>query len=269
MPHMNQINEFNLAVKYADIYSTDPKNTHDSHIHHECEIYINISGDVSFIVENRIYPIIPGSIIITRPFEYHHCVYHSNKRHKHFWILFSSSGNEHLLDIFYKRKPGENNLLTLPPEETEKLVALCHSMTEEDIDECNMYYKFFKLINILKNADVAENTTGNYPDDVIFAINYINHHFAEQITVSDIAKGANVSVNTLERHFKQSLHTSPSDYIRKKRLANAAKLLISGCSVAEASENSGFADYSNFIYLFRKTYGTTPFKYKKELKTKI
>ena len=67
-----------LQVAYSELDSKSKQNTFDSHIHNECEIYINLSGDVSFVVENKVYPIVPGSIIITRPGEYHHCVYHSN-----------------------------------------------------------------------------------------------------------------------------------------------------------------------------------------------
>ena len=52
-------------------------------------------------------------------------------------------------------------------------------------------------------------------------------------------------------------------YIKKKRLGNAVKLLSKGCTVTEASYQSGFPDYSNFISVFKKTYGTTPLKYKK------
>ncbi len=74
-----------------------------SHIHDQCEIYINVAGDVSFMVEDRIYPISPGDVIVTRPFEYHQCIYHSIMPHEHFWILFSSKGNEDWLDLFFAR----------------------------------------------------------------------------------------------------------------------------------------------------------------------
>lgn len=261
--HFNEIKSFDVSVKYTELYSDSPENVFDSHIHEECEIYLNLSGDVSFVVENNIYPVKPGDIIITRPFEYHHCVYHSNKLHKHFWILFSSSGNEYLFDTFFKRKSGNANHLTLTPEDTESLISLCHKMTEYEPLQSRKYYNFFKLINILQNADIVNDTEANYPADTTFAINYINLHFGEAISVSEIAKGANVSINTLERHFMQTMNISPSEYIRKKRLANAVKLLSGGCTVTEASGQSGFSDYSNFISLFKKTYGTTPLKYKK------
>ncbi len=260
------VKPFDMRVTYNELDYSSPENVFDSHIHEECEIYINISGDISFMVENNIYPVKPGDIIITRPFEYHHCIYHSNKLHKHFWILFSSKGNEELLDIFYKRPLGEDNQLTLSSEYTEELIKLCHKMTGKEENEGRKIYNFFKLINLLQNADVAENLNGDYPEDVIFAINYINTNFTQNITIRDIAKGANVSINTLERHFAKTLNITPAGYMQKKRLANAVKLLSKDYSVAEASEYSGFSDYSKFISLFKRSYGITPLKYKKRFK---
>ena len=143
--HFNEIKSFDISVKYIEIDSDSQENVFDSHTHEECEIYLNLSGDVSFVVENNIYPIKPGDIIITRPFEYHHCVYHSNKLHKHFWILFSSRGNEYLFDAFFKRKTGNANHLSLTPEDTDTLISLCHKMTENESMQIRKYYNFFFL----------------------------------------------------------------------------------------------------------------------------
>ena len=88
--HFESVKPFDFSATYIEIYADSSENVNYSHIHDECEIYVNLRGDLSFIVENNIYPIKPGDIIITRPHEYHHCVYHSNKLHRHFWILFSS-----------------------------------------------------------------------------------------------------------------------------------------------------------------------------------
>ena len=101
---MPALSDFKIRAVYSEITKSSNENVNHSHIHDECEIYVNLSGDVSFIVENKIYPVKPGDIIISKPFEYHHCVYHSNKLHKHFWILFSSSGNEDMLNIFLIEK---------------------------------------------------------------------------------------------------------------------------------------------------------------------
>ena len=165
-------------------------------------------------------------MIITRPFEYHHCVYHSMDLHKHFWILFSPRGNEALLDMFFNRKSGEGNLLVLTPENSEALISLCNTMLEEAGDTYKSYVSFFKLLDLLASADRKGVNDCEYPDDIIAAINYINNNFAYNLSVSQIASAVNVSVNTLERHFMSALNMSPSVYVRKKRLANAIKLSL-------------------------------------------
>lgn len=89
-----------MEISYLELNSASSANVHNHHIHDECDIYINLSGDVSFAVENSLYPLLPGNIIITHPHEYHHCIYHSEKLHKHFWTLFQTSNNKELFDIF-------------------------------------------------------------------------------------------------------------------------------------------------------------------------
>ncbi len=261
-----QLNSFDLSVVYSETTSTSESNVHHQHAHEECEIYVNISGDVSFAVENSIYPISSGSIVITRPFEYHHCVYHTDKLHKHFWILFSSVGNEWLLDRFFNRKAGEGNLLFLPPERVGEFISLCGEMTTPAKTQVEKYCRFFKLINFLQMAESLEPVRDGYRGVVTAALGFISENLSMPITVGQIAHAVNVSVNTLERHFKRELNATPMEYIKKKRLALAAKLLAEGQTVTEASENSGFGDYSGFIALFKSVYGITPLKYKKGLK---
>ncbi len=262
----NAIQPFEVSATYVEMDANSSKNVFESHIHNECEIYINLSGDVSFAVENSIYPISPGSIIITRPFEYHHCVYHSNKLHKHFCIFFSANGNEYLFNKFYNRKVGEGNLLMLEKEKTEELISACEKLTSKSGSELEKYINFFRLILLIDNATATEKPTSCYPDIIINAMLYINSNLPYSISVGEISKKVNVSVNTLERYFMQYLNVSPTAYIQKRRLSNAAKLLSEGYSVTEASEKSGFPSCSAFISLFRKAYGQTPHTYKKAVK---
>ena len=259
-----QITPFDLKVSYVEATNPPPDELHSSHVHPQCEIYINLTGDVSFMVENRIYPVFSGSIILTRPYEYHHCIYHSDALHKHFWILFSSSGNEKILKRFFDRRVGEKNLLTLSPEKQKELFDLCFRMTEKDLSDTEKYFSFFKLLNLLDGANIPDKKE-IYSKDIDSALEFIDGHLCESITVMDIAAEAHVSVNTLERHFSESLHMTPSSYLKKKRLSNAAEILYRGGTVMEACQNSGFVDYSSFIATFKKAYGITPLKYKKQV----
>lgn len=258
------IHPFYMSVIQSETSLDSSERTHDSHVHPECEIYINLTGDVSFMVERRVYPILPGDIIITRPFEYHHCIYHSAAPHRHFWILFSANGNERLFPRFFDRCVGDGNLLTLPADRRGELFSLCNEMASTDTDEATRYRRFFRLMSLLDLADVSHPTPESYPPDVAAALEWINQHYAEAFTVSELARMAHVSVNTLERHFGEVLHMTPTAYLKKKRLGVAAERLWSGASVSEACAASGFSDYSNFIALFKRTYGMTPLKYKKD-----
>ena len=264
----DEIKPFTMNISYGESQPTHPFED-KSHIHNECEIYINLSGDVSFMVENSIYPIVSGNIIITRPFEYHHCIYHNNSLHKHFWILFSSDGNEKILDLFFNRPLGKRNLLVLPQKETEELIKLCFKMTEDkETTEWEKLYNFFNFLNLLNKADIPETNSDIYYDDVSFALKYISQNIEKAIQIKELAEYSHVSINTLERHFKENLGITPRAFIRKKQLANAVKLLSQGQSVADACTNSGFSDFSSFISLFKKNYGITPLKYKKAIYNK-
>ena len=74
-----EVKPFEFVINYAELDKNSPANIHESHFHDRCEIYINISGDVSYMVENHLYPVSKGDIIITKPFEYHNCIYNNSK----------------------------------------------------------------------------------------------------------------------------------------------------------------------------------------------
>lgn len=111
---MPGLRPFRLRITHS-ILRTEPGADSASHIHDECEIYVNMSGKVSFMVENRLYPVGWGDIILSRPYEYHHCVSHSNQPHEHYWILFTASGNEALLRPFFDRSLGRGTALCSLP----------------------------------------------------------------------------------------------------------------------------------------------------------
>lgn len=264
------ISPFKMDISYVEIDSVSPLNINDAHIHEECEIYINLSGDVSFVVENTVYPINPGDIIITRPGEFHHCIYRSNAMHRHFWILISCRDNEELLDMFFNRALGHGNLLTPTSDNSLRINLLCNALLSPDSSQFEKYKQLFDLLSILRitadNEKEKELSVSDslLPSDIAFVLEYLNDNFSAEITVSDLAAMAHVSINTLERHFRETLNSTPTEYIKKKRLARSQQLLKQGFSVQEACENSGFSDYSHYIAAFKRAFGMTPLKYKKQ-----
>lgn len=257
---------FHMQITYSEIDRFSPNNQYDSHVHPECEIYINLTGDVSFMVERHIYPVTSGSVILSRPYEYHHCIYHSDEPHKHFWILFSSVGNESLFPRFFQRDRGQGNLLILSAHGRAELIALCHSMMNESMTDVERYAGFFRMMALLEGANTFLPHQVNGSEAVAAVLAIIEEGFSEPLSVETLAESVHLSVNTLERKFSKILHMSPSVYLKKKRLANAALLLYEGDSVSEACWKSGFSDYSHFIATFKAHYSMTPLQYKKAVR---
>ena len=237
------------------------KNTVESHVHEGCEIYINLTGNVSFMVEKNIYKIKSGDVIITRPFEYHHCINHSDEPHNHICIFFSCDDDKGLFKVFFERNLGEKNHISLPETQKEKLISLCNAITDSN-DKMKKYSSFFSVIELISN-DENINTVSELPEDVEICIEYINTHLTDDINVIELSEVSFVTVNTLERHFKKYVGMSPYTYIQNCRLARAASMLEKGMTVSQAAEKSGFNDYSHFIRTFKSIVGVPPKQYLK------
>lgn len=222
------------------------------------------------MVENTIYPISHGDIIISRPNEYHHCIQHSTKNHTHFWILFSSDGNEELFDLFFKREKGTKNLIVLSEDNKEALIKLCMNMAKNHNDDIfSAYLNFFDLINLIKGGQPKSyDNSGYIPFELQKALDIINQNFTQVLSIKDIAEETHVSINTMERTFKKYLGMTPCEYIKRKRLSHACLLLQDKNSVYDASVKSGFSDYSHFIQVFKNTFGETPLSYKNQFTKK-
>lgn len=95
-------------------------------------------------------------------------------------------------------------------------------------------------------------------------LKYVERHYPEKIPVSDIAGELGVSEAHFMRFFKEIMEMSFVTYLNHYRLTMAARLLrISGDSILEISQETGFQNLSNFNRAFKKKYGQTPSDYRK------
>ena len=256
------IRQFDFDIQYSE---TDRK-SHvfeiDQHTHEKCEIYINLTGDVSFVVDGRLYPLTHGDVILVRPGKFHHCVYRSDERHTMFWILFDGQQNAEILDLFY----GEERVDFISPNEDEKaeLIDLCVRLHSGGCADTELYVSFFRLLEILRrNKSNKASVNHSIPRALTEALLYIEQHISEPLPLSKIAENLHCSESTLERLFRENLNITPFEFVRKKKMILAAALLREENSVLDVGIKLGYSDNSHFIKLFRQYYGVTPFKYKK------
>ena len=90
------------------------------------------------------------------------------------------------------------------------------------------------------------------------------------LPVEQIAKSTNYSHEYVSRKFKYYIGKPLKQYVNQARLAQAALLLAtSDFSVEEISYKSGFPSCNNFINAFKKEYGSSPGKYRKNMDGKV
>ena len=96
-------------------------------------------------------------------------------------------------------------------------------------------------------------------------LDYIETHYAENITLDDIAACASVSRAECLRCFKKSMQMTPYQYLIELRLAKAAALLRQTDEpVGDIALNVGFQQSSHFGKFFKAKTGMTPLAYRKQ-----
>lgn len=97
-------------------------------------------------------------------------------------------------------------------------------------------------------------------------IEYIEVNLDREIALSALAQTAGMSPHYFSELFKQSVHISPYQYVLRRRIEHARKLLEEpSVTVFEAAMRSGFSDQSQFTKIFRRAVGVTPTSYRAAL----
>lgn len=90
-------------------------------------------------------------------------------------------------------------------------------------------------------------------------LSYIYEHYAEAVTLEDIAASANISRSEAGRCFRSYMNCSPVDALIQHRLKVAHRLLTeTTLSLQEISSECGFNSVNYFSRRFRTHYGYAP-----------
>ena len=102
------------------------------------------------------------------------------------------------------------------------------------------------------------------PPILTAAIEFLDDHLSDGITVEAVAKHCGVSVSSLESKFRDHLDTSLYRYYQSLRMKEAKRLLTeTGYTVTEISDRLGFDNLFYFCNAFKKEVGATPTEFRK------
>ena len=267
-------NDEMLRQDFQLSHNRDPYfRTMEFHAHDFLELYYFLDGSVTYYIEDQVYDLCPGDLLIIPAGKMHRPVIaneHAAYERMVLWITpqYLQSIDSPAGDLQKNlQKVGEHGYcVPFRGDETVFVTALLKKllyMQKNDTDPkfCAGAVELY-LWTIFRSYGVIDTTHRNETQVIPQVIRYITEHFSEPLTLEDIAAEFFVSKSYLNRHFKAYTNSTVYAYIMALRLTQARRMLREGIPAVEAGRECGFSDYSTFYKAFKTQTGLSPQQFK-------
>lgn len=243
---------------------------------HDClEILLSLTEGGSFFLMDNRHPLRRGTLIVLQDQVLHRSVsvvgaYERYVLHipRQTLVEISSAKTDFLSVI------KGNHCLQLDDaafRQIQNLMEQCHTPSDEFGEDILQNCAFSQILVMLGRL-LSQPTVFSVPQDglstpVRQAVDWINGHLSEDLSLETLAEHCYVSKYHLCRLFKDETSFTVVEYILRQRLLRAAALLQRGESVQKAGELAGFQNYSHFIRTFSRLMGISPGRYQRQHRT--
>jgi len=241
------------------------------------EIYIFLNGNAKYYIEENIYELVPGDVLLIPPGDMHRIDMQNQARDYERIIFYIRIEYLKLLETTacpliekLDEIAKQNHLIHFEKDDFDELIGQLNKLMTitagDDFGKellirsysTNIVISFIQ--NVLSNKNHSKQ--GQKTDLISKVITYINDHINEDLGLDFLAQTFYISKYHLLRKFKNHTHSTIYEYIVSKRIINAKRLLREGYTAIEASKLCGFKDYPNFYKAFVSRTGITPKEYK-------
>ena len=256
------------------IWYSDIPWRYEAHNHSAVEILLTLEGTVTYTVEDKLYQVRKGEILIVPPDTLHSLS--MGEGSSRYLFLFESDAIMAMRDLkamaSYFHKPFHlrdgsdahvriRELLLRAREAYEKREMMWNTMCYSCI------LRVYATLGQRYLSGIKPRTGDNMRNmdsEVINAVmTYINNHYREELSLEDVARFAGFSRYYFSRSFKRQTGYSFKDYLCQKRLQVAMDLLIrTNRSMRDVAIESGFGSVATFNRVFREKKGCTPTQYR-------
>lgn len=129
---------------------------------------------------------------------------------------------------------------------------LCDDHTEYIV----LVESYLENILFLINKEFPVNTIADARINNV--LQYIHTHYAQEITLENLAEITNLEKNYFIRLFKQYMNLTPYQYIKKYRFNVALSLIKRKQPITDVALRIGYSDISAFSHAFKRIYGIYP-----------
>jgi AraC-like DNA-binding protein len=255
------------------------------HAHPELQLTFILEGFGKRIIGNKISQFEPGDMVfigsnvphiwISDPVFYEEDSLRRSKaitvyiNQKIFQQMFDSVKEMNgIRDMIEQASKGINIFGETRNEIADKLINLC---SEEGFEKVRGLMEIMHLISIssekclIINKDY-EAVGATQSDRLVNVIKFIKDNLHEQITLSQVADVACMTIQSFCRFFKSRMKKTFSEYLNALRVSHACKLLIElDRPISDVANLSGFISHSHFCRVFKEQIGKSPYQYRAEI----
>lgn len=265
-------NESSVKVLHLNFNSSIPGFT--QHWHDRIEFHLVKKGVLELVCNEEEISVCPGELSIISPTFSHRGL--PNLDGLEYYVimfdiknLFNNTVSTHSYlepiingEICFKYKTDIPEILNV----ANKIVEMSNQESEHHSLEIigNLYKLLGLLLKYCVDTSLSKRQTHNNFDNVI---NYINANLHSKLSVEEISKAFGYEESYFCRKFKKNTGVTATDYIRIARLELSREMLQqTNKSIMNIAISCGFHDSAYFINCFKKVYGVSPSKYRKNIK---
>ena len=240
-------------------------------------LYVN-HGNGNIVTHEKVHPMKKGALYFVGAKKSHYTVpdnIDTYVRDKLFLSLSSFDSIRNICDTNHRFKEFfENDQLVyaqIPSQEQEKIEQLFLDLQKYQTDERHFQAMLVsvcaKLLVCLDKYAINNSSVSTTSNFVFKAIEYINQHITEALTVDEICTAVFMSKYYFCREFKKITGLSVMEYILVTRLSLAQEMLLNEkLTVSQISYQCGFSSLAYFCNVFKQRNGQTPLQYRKQTK---
>lgn len=245
------------------------------HWHSNLEFVLVLSGEIKGKINNKEIKVHAGEIFFVNSGELHETQANDKNLINAVTLLISYDLLKKYcpdVDSYYFDFEGKK----YAEEEVKNLIMRCADLYEkkEEFYELEISIILMNICKILFKECMKirdENSIYSYEEKkeavIKRAITYMEENYDLDLSLKDIASVVGMTPIYFSRFFKKHTDETFYCYLNKIRLYYSYRDLInSELSITEIALNNGFPNIKSFIEIFKKVYGTTPAKYRKEFK---
>jgi len=236
------------------------------HYHDFHKIFILISGDCEYWIEEKRYELMPLDAVIIPAGTLHRPVVKPGAEYKRIIIYISNdfftNENKVLFDCFAPVQSDRSHLIRFVNPYSSEMSNLIPRIIEDEAQESSYgagiirrlrVTELLVLLNRALKSNQASYTALSSSNKTVEQIrDYIDSNLTSDLDIDTIAGALYLNRSYVMHLFKQETGTTIGNYITEKRMFLANKYIKEGHPKGEASLMAGFPSYSAFHYAFNK-----------------